>query len=156
MSAGHLETWLGAATDAFAEVASSTLGMEGARVEGTRTGYPSDGAGAAVAIIAEDSMQVGVFGTTASCQAFARALLGMGPDEEDLPESDMADALGEIVNIVAGSMKTRLKLGTAKLGLPLFVKGRIESGCGAKVRVASVHVGDHVAEVFMMCEASAA
>jgi CheY-specific phosphatase CheX len=156
VSAGHLETWLGAATEAFAEVASTTLGMAGARVGASRSGYPSAGVGAAIAIIADAPMQVGVFGSRASSEAFARALLGMEPDDGDLSDADFRDALGEIVNIVAGSMKTRLKLGGAKLGLPLFVTGRVEAGCGSKVRVASVHVGDHVAEVFMMCEAVAA
>lgn len=156
MSHEHLDAWLGAATEAFAEVASSTLGLDATLVGETRSGYPSEGAGAAVGIIADSPMQVGVFGTEAACQAMGRALLGMTPEEADLPETDLADALGEVVNIVAGSMKTRLKLGTAKLGLPLFVKGRIESGGGAQVRVAHVRFGDHHAEIFMMCETSAA
>ena len=156
MSHDHLDAWLGAATEAFAEVASSTLGMDTTLVGTPRSGYPTDGSGAAVAIIGDSPMQVGLFGSDASCQALARALLGTSPDDRDLPESDLVDALGEIVNIMAGSMKTRLQLGTAKLGLPLYLKGHVQKGSRSQVRVARVHVGEHDAEIFMMCESSAA
>lgn len=46
----------------------------------------------------------------------AGAMLGLGPDEE-LPELDVHDAVGEVLNVVGGSVKGAL-LGTWALGLP--------------------------------------
>jgi chemotaxis protein CheX len=46
----------------------------------------------------------------------AGAMLGLGPEEE-LPELDIHDAVGEVLNVVGGSVKGAL-LGTWALGLP--------------------------------------
>ncbi|WP_051551338.1 chemotaxis protein CheX [Nocardioides sp. URHA0020] len=46
----------------------------------------------------------------------AGAMLGLGPDEE-LPELDVHDAVGEVLNVVGGSVKGAL-IGTWALGLP--------------------------------------
>jgi chemotaxis protein CheX len=46
----------------------------------------------------------------------AGAMLGLGPDEE-LPELDIHDAVGEVLNVVGGSVKGAL-VGTWALGLP--------------------------------------
>jgi hypothetical protein len=46
----------------------------------------------------------------------AGAMLGMGPDEE-LPEIDVHDAVGEVLNVVGGSVKGALT-GNSALGLP--------------------------------------
>jgi chemotaxis protein CheX len=46
----------------------------------------------------------------------AGAMLGLGPDEE-LPELDVHDAVGEVLNVVGGSVKGAL-VGTWALGLP--------------------------------------
>jgi hypothetical protein len=63
-------------------------------------------------------------GNARSCENLTRTLF-MLEDEEEVEKEDMADALGEIVNIVAGALKT--KRGEAgedlQLGLPLFVTG---------------------------------
>ena len=46
----------------------------------------------------------------------AGAMLGLGPDEE-LPELDVHDAVGEVLNVVGGSVKGALT-GNSALGLP--------------------------------------
>jgi CheY-specific phosphatase CheX len=68
---------------------------------------------------------LGLLGTNESCKSLARALLGMEP-EEDLGKEELADALGEIVNMVAGVVKRKLPAGESQelhLGLPLFIAG---------------------------------
>jgi CheY-specific phosphatase CheX len=62
-----------------------------------------------------------------SCNALTRVLFAMEPDEEPERE-DLADGLGEIVNVAAGVLKAkRLEAGQkVQLGLPLFMEGR---GC---------------------------
>jgi hypothetical protein len=147
----ELDAWSRAAVAAFGELAVSTLGLEDARPEETRPGYPDVGHGAAVPILAAAPMQVGVFGTPEACAAFARALLGMTPDEE-MPETDVADALGEIVNIVAGQMKTAMSAGSAKLGTPLFIKGEVDGGTHQDACTTTIAVGTFKADVLMMCE----
>jgi len=50
----------------------------------------------------------------------AGAMLGMGPDEE-LPQPDVHDAVGEVLNVVGGSVKGAL-VGSWALGLPGVVE----------------------------------
>ena len=63
------------------------------------------------------------------CRALAGALLGIGADEE-LPSSDVADAVGEVVNMLAGGVKSRMlpQVTPIGLGLPMFLHGWIEPG----------------------------
>jgi Chemotaxis phosphatase CheX len=61
------------------------------------------------------------------CQALSRAILCMGPGPA-LRDADVADAVGEIVNMLAGSMKRGLSgIGAdLTLGLPIFIHGYIQ------------------------------
>ncbi len=56
-----------------------------------------------------------------------RSLLFMEPDEDDPSREDMADAVGEIVNIIAGIMQRDLaeQVPEIQLGLPIFVAGEV-------------------------------
>jgi len=68
-----------------------------------------------------------VMADLASCNALTRVLFAMEPDE--VPEKeDLADGLGEIVNVAAGVLKAKRQEAGQKvqLGLPLFMEGR---GC---------------------------
>jgi len=61
------------------------------------------------------------------CQALSRAILGASPGAP-LRDAEVADAVGEIVNMLAGSVKRRMAgLGAElELGLPLFLHGYIQ------------------------------
>jgi hypothetical protein len=61
------------------------------------------------------------------CQALARAILSMGPGPA-LRDAEVADAVGEIVNMLAGSMKRCLSgVGPdLTLGLPIFIHGYLQ------------------------------
>jgi CheY-specific phosphatase CheX len=52
----------------------------------------------------------------------------MEPDEE-IDQDDMFDSIGEVANIIAGSVKTSLagENISAQLGLPLAVEGRVHT-----------------------------
>lgn len=52
-------------------------------------------------------------------RSFAAAMLGSAPEELETP--DIADAIGELANIVAGNLKALLP--AARLGLPSVVLG---------------------------------
>ncbi len=71
------------------------------------------------------SWNLALFGTTTSCKNLARALLSMSP-EENIGNEELADALGEILNMVAGITKRKGPPGegqSVQIGLPLFMSG---------------------------------
>jgi CheY-specific phosphatase CheX len=65
--------------------------------------------------------------TKESCQALSRAILYASPDQV-LKDTEVADAIGEVVNMLAGSVKRRMTgLGAElELGLPIFIHGYIQ------------------------------
>lgn len=125
-----VERWVSAANAAALDIASRALGWE-AEVRSGETGAPFDAPfGAYVPLSSSDSVvQLGIVAELSDCAVMSRALLGMGPDEGFAAESDVADAVGEIANMLAGATKTRLSdvVQDIVLGLPLCVKGTIET-----------------------------
>jgi hypothetical protein len=124
-----LELWMDAAAAAAEEVASQALGLESSA--STDESAAPTGFGAFVALSGgDDKVQVGVMLDQAGGEALARALLGMPEDEAFGSEGDLADAFGEIVNMVAGGVKTRMneQVPGLQLGLPLCVKSLISPG----------------------------
>jgi len=120
-----LGTCLEALCDAARELADTALGGASFELLGAaREPHGEHGAFVNLAL-PDEAIQVGVVLSPAGCQSLAKSLLGMAPEDEDLPLSDVGDAMCEIVNIVAGGLKRRLNPGLhATLGLPLFVSGR--------------------------------
>ena len=115
-----------ALTESASEVAATVLGgMPFAVVHGAAEASDRAAHGAYVGLVAqEEPIQVGLLAEPAGCQMLAKALLGMDAGDEDLPSSDVSDAMCEIINIVAGGLKRRVagKL-PVTLGLPIFVAG---------------------------------
>jgi len=123
-----MQEWVTAASAAVVDVAAHALGWEAAvePLEGAPYRAPF---GAYVPLSSSDSVvQLGIVAERLHCEALSRALLGMAEDEPFGSEGDVADALGEIANMVAGSAKTRMseRVPDIVLGLPLCVNGRIE------------------------------
>ena len=73
------------------------------------------------------AFDLGLISSAEGCQALSRAILQIGPGP-DLPARDVADAVGEIVNMLAGSMKRKLSGFGAHLtlGLPIFIHGYLQ------------------------------
>jgi len=115
---------LEALTESASEVAATVLGGAPFEASPANDGFGT-GHGAYLGLVAqEEPIQVGILVDAAGCQAFAKALLGMEPADEDLPAADVSDAMCEIINIVAGGLKRRIAAQlTVTLGLPLFVTG---------------------------------
>lgn len=66
----------------------------------------------------------------------ARNMLGMDPDDE-ISEGDVADAIGEVTNMVMGAVKARLggSAGELNVSIPNVVKGQsLESKSGEDSR----------------------
>jgi hypothetical protein len=138
--------WVAAMADASTELALS-LGIDGVEVLGWRDVPPTGMAGAYIPLLAEDqTLQLALLSTPAGCADLSRLLLGMGPDEH-VSDADIADAVGELVNIVAGGVKQRMqdrrRIGTGgglRLGLPVFIHGYVQPTQQLEVSLASVRV----------------
>ena len=125
-----VQPWIDAMADAMKEVATTTLGYSGCTVIGPRKAE-GDLSGGYVALVGDKcSVQVAVASEPSVCRNIAARLFEMPENEADsLPDGDVADAIGELVNIVGGQVKTRMaKLDSSlQLGLPFVIEGVIES-----------------------------
>jgi hypothetical protein len=135
--------WVAAMADASTELALS-LGIEGVELLGWHDVPPTGMAGAYIPLLAEDqTLQLALLASPAGCADLARLLLGM-ESEEDVSDTDMADAVGELVNIVAGGVKQRLQdaTGGLRLGLPVFIHGYVQPTQQLEVSLASARIGE--------------
>ncbi|HEY6572693.1 MAG TPA: chemotaxis protein CheX [Candidatus Eisenbacteria bacterium] len=89
-----------------------------------------------------NSMHLGISTTPDGARILARAFLGLrGP--EQLADRDVVDGLSEILNILAGKVKSHMSArdGSLKLGLPMFVSGSVGHGDGIEKAAADVMLG---------------
>jgi hypothetical protein len=150
----NVSDWVVAMADASAELALS-LGIDGVELLGWHDVPPTGMAGAYIPLLAEDqTLQLALLATPAGCADLSRLLLGMGPDEE-VSDADVADAVGEVVNIVAGGVKQRMADAVPngsglRLGLPVFIHGHVQRTQQLEVSLASVRLGDVDAHLMVL------
>jgi Chemotaxis phosphatase CheX len=121
--------WRTAVEGAAQELATHALSFPGATV------HAAVGAERAISMIGAHIPLVGggkafdlsLVSSPEGCRSLARAILCMA-DGAALRDAEVADAVGEIVNMLGGSVKRRLSGQCADLvlGLPLFIHGYIE------------------------------
>jgi CheY-specific phosphatase CheX len=131
-----VEPWVDAAEESMREVSVVALGLEPEPRAKRLATTPPHLSGAYVQLISPlEVVQVGLCADAATLCRLAGALLG---GEEDLPPADVADAVGEIVNMFAGGMKRRLvaERPGLQLGLPVFIHGHLEATRRQQLRVA--------------------
>lgn len=117
-----LEAIRAATTDIGRQALGAVVGF------GAASELPAEIEGAIVPLVSDlEPVQVGVFASTRGCEELARGLLGAGPSEP-LTRAEIVDAVGEIVNMLAGNVKSRVaRYAThAALGLPAYIHGPIE------------------------------
>lgn len=135
---------LGDLESAFQEVAGTALGLSDMVVqEHMDMPYP-EYQGAYLSLVAgQGALQIGIASDAAGCQALAKGLMGMSPADPALDEAEMADAVCEIVNIVAGAFKGRVreKVGGLTMGLPVFFRGPAQPTGHTAVKVARLSAG---------------
>lgn len=139
--AGPHEPWLSAIRDSALDVITTSLGFQDGDISAMFGAAPNDVPGAYLPIVgSKQSMYVGWTAGERDRQTLARAFLGMSESDE-LSDGDVADALGELVNILGGGVKRRMLAHVAGLaiGLPFYAGGNMRllggaSGLGARVR----------------------
>lgn len=122
----ELSDWVSAMTDAAIEFGQQMLDAQDAAAGGALSSMPGS-SGAYLALVGDQAaMQLGVVATPTDCATIARALLMMNADEA-ISQEDIADAINEVINVVAGGVKSRLidREPGLTLGLPLFVDGQV-------------------------------
>ncbi|MCX6397845.1 MAG: chemotaxis protein CheX [Propionibacteriales bacterium] len=105
------------------EVWSSFLGAE----DPLMIGPPSElqvGWSAAVTVSGEWHGMVSVELPTAMAEQVTRRMLCLDDDGQPAPDEDVADAVGELVNMIGGGVKS-LMPGPSALSLPVVAAGRV-------------------------------
>lgn len=121
--------WRSAVEGAATEIATRALSFPGATVADPVGHEAAESLiGAHIPMIGSGkAYDLAVVSTPAGCQALARAILYMPPNAP-IKDGEVADAVGEIVNMMGGTVKRRIAgLGAElELGLPLFLHGHIQ------------------------------
>jgi hypothetical protein len=137
------QEWLRIIAESASEVATVALGLDACEIRTQGSLVPEGLIGAYLPLgTNEQPMQVGFLSNPVGCQRLAKALLGMGAEEEDLTPADLSDAISELANVVAGGIKRRVPGGVEiKLGLPLFVNGSVQPNEHLVIMTAELQLG---------------
>ncbi|MEE9386030.1 MAG: chemotaxis protein CheX [Nannocystaceae bacterium] len=122
-----------------------TLGYDGLEVKGPIESLPEEVVGGYISLAGDTyCVQLGVISSLAGCQRLAAVMLGLEPGDDPLPDSDLGDAIGELSNIFAGTVKTRLHEAgvSVQLGLPMFCAGHVEVSQDDRHQFTAIQIGD--------------
>jgi len=134
---GHLE-------EAFEEVARTALGQGDVSRPGHLDAPLPRWQGAYIGLVAaQGAFQLGIAADVAGCQLLAKSLMSMPESDPPLADAELADAVCEIANIVAGGFKSRArdKVGALTLGLPVFFHGPAQATEHTGVLVSVIRLG---------------
>ena len=122
-----LNEWLTCFENATRDLAAKSLRFDGSATP--ESGPPSSTHPAVyITILGEStSMHLGISTSEEGCRTLAQAFLGMRR-RDSISEGDVVDGMSEILNIVAGKVKSKLqgRDRTLRLGLPMFIVGQIQ------------------------------
>ena len=140
------QEWMDGLVRATDEVARQALSIpSGCRRLGDTEKLSLQNSGAYVALISpEVQMQIGIAAGRADCRKLAGKLMMMEADDPELTDAVMADAFGEIVNIMAGSLKQVMdaRYRGLTLGLPTMIHGHISPTDRQELLVTNVELGE--------------
>ena len=150
-----LAEWKKVAANSFKSV-SATMGFDTCEVaDGGKT--VEDGLGGAFApLVGQNAtMQLGIMATPVGQEAVARVVLQMEPDEE-IDHDCISDAMGELANCVVGQMKVAMRKvdPTLKIGLPVFIEGKVEDIGGAEQAVLKVQLNGVAVSLVVVAKGS--
>jgi len=140
MMAASIHAWVEALEEAALEVVELALGLPGCAFVAKKVAAPRNVAGAYLPLFggAGESLYVGWLVSAEASHALAGGLLGIGAGET-LADEVVADAMGEVVNILAGGLKRRMLplVHPLSLGLPIF----------SSVPIAPVHAETYACQI---------
>jgi len=157
MDAQDLDRWVGSIGETMTET-SELLGLGTCTPREALDGLPSGLAGAHMSITGSTgAIHLGVLAPLAAHQQIAKRMLAMEIEDEDLPVGDLADAVGEIANIIAGGVKSALSEwdDDLRLGLPVFIEGNIERSAGVAARTLRFDIDGAQVSVVVLVQTNA-
>lgn len=128
MSVISADDWLKSTVESLEEVVNSYFDVSTLSPAMFDDDVERPTCGAIIGLVSgENSVQIFLVASHSGAEGLGKGLLGFEPDEE-IEMSDVGDAMGEIVNIVAGMIKTALndQDSNLNLSLPTFVQGKLE------------------------------
>ncbi len=146
-----IRSWSAALFESVQDLAEDMLGGATVAANAQKQEMPSALLGAFIQVVcSEGPVLLGLTGSTENCEGLARLMLGMDPTEP-IAELDAFDAIAEIINIVAGSLKTKLAgtVGNIELGLPVFLSGKLRAIGRIAVETCEVSVGGFDCELIV-------
>ena len=138
--------------DATQETAETALCFETAeRIHMSDSMHP-DWHGAFISLSGDQlQLQIGIASDEKGCQDLAGALMMLEPDDDPLPEDDVADAFGEVANLLLGFTKTRIidegLDDNLTMGTPLHLIGRLRPSKGQTILTSDYQLGDTVVQL---------
>ncbi len=145
------DTWLAATTKSLQEMADIYFDL-GSMVPETFDEEEEVKSGAMIGLVSPgNSVQLMLVASRRGSEVLAKALLGFEPDEA-IEVGDLADAMAEIVNIVAGMVKTVVndQDGNLNLTLPTFMTGSCQPLGGQLVTEGRLTLGSVEAKVIVI------
>ena len=146
-----LSAWMDALVETMAGVAINPLGYKGSELVDYPASLPDGLNGAAIPFDrGEHKLRFCLMGDERANQALAHALFCMGPSDPKLSKEDVADALGEILNIVAGLIKNRIAARDLaedhsdiklQIGLPAVIANSQEINELGDKKIAKIRIG---------------
>lgn len=146
-----MDTWLSRVLSAAEEVANTTFSAAANDVQPLAKVPPAREGSLLPIQKGSESLYLGILSDPEGCVALTRALLQL--DAEEAPgEADVTDAVGEIINILAGVVQRSLDgHGSAVvLGLPMYIRGEIIAPARAEARYASINLGPARADLVVV------
>ena len=111
-----------------------------------------------ISVLSEsNSMHLGLSASMQGCRTLTRAFLGIR-EKDGISERDVVDAMSEILNILAGKVKSRLasRDGSLRLGLPIFLVGAIQVTANMDRAAGGVEMGPVSCELLVFRNRGAA
>jgi len=152
-----MKKWLEGFEQATQEVASTALRFDGKTPDEPLGKSPSR-PGTYIAILGDDTaLHLGISASEEGLSVLARSLLGLRQGSE-LGKREMVDAVSELMNIIAGKVKSRFfeRDPSLRLGLPLFIQGQIQMTDHMERATTELKIGPVTCELLVFRNARAA
>lgn len=136
-----LQEWLDCLTQVANEYASKHLRFDASAPAPAAANGPR--LAVYVAILGDkSSMHLGLTTSPDGARVLTRAFMSLR-GKDDVADRDVVDGMSEILNILAGKVKSRMSARdkSLRLGLPMFVSGAVGHGDGTERAVGDVTMG---------------
>lgn len=137
-----IQEWLETFREVAGEISKSSLRFDSTKLPPEAKDV-THRPGAYIALLSdENSVHLGFSASPQGCRALARGFLAMRTGQ-DLSDDDVVDGVSEVMNILAGKVKSKMtgRDGTLRLGLPMFIKNPVAVGQGTETVSADVKIG---------------